>query len=65
MAEGEGALSTLVLVETTEGVDLRFAEVVGAFFLGIGPFLGGGSGGVEFVEVVDWVDGEGEAFRGL
>ena len=65
MAEGEGALSTLDLVEITEAVDLRFVEAVGVIFLGIAPFLGGGSGGVEFVEVVDWVDGAGELLRAL
>lgn len=65
VAEGEGALSTLVLVEITEAVDLRFAEVAGVIFLGIAPFLGGGSGGVEFVEAVDRLDGAGEVLRGL
>lgn len=70
VAEGEGALSTLVLVETTEAVDLRFedAEDVGVIFLavvGFLGFLGGGIGGVEFVEVVDRVDGVGETLRGL
>lgn len=65
VAEGEGALSTLVLVESTETVDLRFAEVVGVIFLGTVPFLGGGSGGVEVVEEVDWVEGAGEVLWGL
>jgi hypothetical protein len=65
VAEGEGALSTLDLVEITEAVDLRFAEVVGVLFLGTAPILGGGSGGVEFVEVVDRVEGVGEGLRGL
>ena len=65
VAEGEGALSTLVLVETTEAVDLRFAEVVGVIFLAVTVFLGGGTGGVEVVEVVDRVEGVGEALRGL
>lgn len=64
VAEGEGALSTLDLVETTEAVDLRFVEVVGVIFLTAG-FLGGGTGGVEVVEVVERVDGVGEALRGL
>lgn len=70
VTEGEGALSTLDLVETTEAVDLLFAEaeVVGVIFLavvGFLGFLGGGAGGVEFVEAVDRVDGAGEVFRGL
>jgi hypothetical protein len=70
VAEGDGALSTLVLVETTEAVDLRFedAEVVGVIFLTVIVFLGflgGGAGGMEFVEVVDRVDGAGEVFPGL
>ena len=65
MAEGEGALSTLDLVETVEAVDLRFEEAVGVIILGTTPFLGGGSGGVELVEVVDRVEGAGEALRGL
>ena len=64
VAEGEGSLSTLVLVEITDAVDLRFAPVVGVIFL-ITVFLGGGTGGVEVVEVVDRVDGVGEALRGL
>ena len=61
MAEGEGALSTLVLVETTEAVDLRFAAVVGLL---VAVLLGGGAGGVEVAEVVDLFDGVGEALRG-
>ena len=65
VAEGEGALSTLVLVEITEAVDLRFAEVVGVIFLAAAVFFGGGAGGVEVVEVVDRVDGVGEVLRGL
>ena len=65
MVEGEGALSTLVLVETTEAVDLRFAEVVGVIFRVATVFLGGGTGGVEAVEVVDRVDGVGEVLRGF
>jgi len=65
VAEGEGALPTLVLVETTDAVDLRFAEVVGVIFLAVSGFLGGGAGGVEVVEVVDRVDGVGEVLRGL
>ena len=64
VAEGECSLSTLVLVEITEAVDLRFAPVVGEIFL-TAVFLGGGAGGVEVVEVVDRVDGVGEALRGL
>lgn len=64
VVEGEGALSTLDLVEVTEAVDLRFTEVVGVIFLTT-VFLGGGTGGVEVVEVVDRVDGEGETLRGL
>lgn len=65
VAEGEGALSTLVLVETTEAVDLRFEEGVGVIFLGATTFFGGGAGGMEFVEAVDLVDGVGEVLRGL
>ena len=65
MAEGEGALSTLDLAETVEAVDLRLAEAVGVIILGTTPFLGGGSGGVELVEVVDRVEGAGEGLRGL
>jgi hypothetical protein len=65
VAEGEGARSTLVLVEIAEAVDLRFAEVVGVIFLVIPVFFGGGTGGVEVVEVVDRVDGVGEVLRGL
>jgi hypothetical protein len=65
VAEGEGALSTLVLVEITEAVDLRFVLVVGVIFLVITALLGGGVGGVEIAEVVDRVDGVGEVFRGL
>jgi len=64
VAEGEGALSTLVLVDIAEAVDLRFALVVGVIFLTT-VFLGGGTGGVEVLEVVDRVDGVGEALRGL
>ena len=64
MAEGEGEFSIFVLVETTEAVDLRFERVVGVSFLGTIAFFGGGTGGVEFVEVVDRVDGVGEALRG-
>ena len=64
VAEGEGALSTLVLVEITEAVDLRFAVFVGVIFLTT-VFLGGGTGGVELVEVVDRVDGVGEGLRSL
>jgi len=63
--EGEGALSTLVLVEIAEAVDLRFAEVVGVSFLLVPVFLGGGAGGVEVVEMVDRVDGVGEALCSL
>ena len=65
VAEGEGALSILVLVEITEAVDLRFAEVVGVIFLAVAVFFGGGGGGVEVVEMVDRVDRVGEALRGL
>lgn len=65
VVEGEGALSTLVLVETTEAVDLRFAGVVGVTFLVLTGFLGGGAGGVEVVEVVDRVDGVGDVLRVL
>jgi hypothetical protein len=65
VAEGEGALSTLVLVETTEAVDLRFAEVVGVIFLVAAAFFGGGAGGVESIEAVDRVDGAGEVLWGL
>ena len=64
VAEGECSLSTLVLVEITEAVDLRFAPVVGVIFL-ITVFLGGGAGGVEVVEMVDRVEGVGEALRGF
>ena len=62
--EGEGALSTLVLVETTEAVDLRLVAFVAVVGL-VTVFLGGGGGGVEVVEVVDRVDGVGETLRGL
>lgn len=66
VAEGEGALSTLALAEIVEAVDLLFAEFAGEIFLGSAPFLGGGSGGVEFVEVVECVEGVGEILlRGL
>jgi hypothetical protein len=65
VAEGEGALSTLILVDTPEAVDLRFAAVVGVIFLAITVFLGGGTGGMEVVEVVDRLDGAGEVLRGL
>jgi hypothetical protein len=65
VAEGEGALSTLVLAEITEAVDLRFEGVVGIVFLVPTIFLGGGAGGVEVVEMVDRVDGVGEVLRGL
>lgn len=65
VAEGEGALSTLVLVEITEAVDLRFAEFADVIFLVVTVFLGGGAGGVEVVDTVDRVDGVGEALRGL
>ena len=64
VAEGEGSLSTLVLVETAEAVDPRFELVVGVIFLTT-VFLGGGTGGVEDMEVVDRVDGVGEVLRGL
>lgn len=67
VAEGEGALSTLALVEVAEATDLRFAEDVGVGFLAVVVlvFLGGGTGGVELVEAVDLVDGVGEALRCL
>jgi len=64
VAEGEGSLSTLVLVEITEAVDLGLAPVVGVIFL-ITVLLGGGAGGMEVVEAVDRVEGVGEALRGL
>lgn len=63
--EGEGALSSLVLVEITEAADLRFAEVVGVIFLATAVFFGGGAGGVDAVEMVDRVDGVGEGLRCL
>ena len=64
VAEGECSLSTLVLVEVAEAVDLRFAPVVGVIFLTT-VFLGGGIGGVEVLEAVDRVDGVGEALCSL
>jgi hypothetical protein len=65
VVEGEGALSTLVLAEITEAVNLRFEGVAGIVFLVPTIFLGGGAGGVEVVEMVDRVDGVGEVLRGL